>query len=82
MTATREWTRALKLQPSYALQIPHETGNVTLTTTAGVEIHLSAGDYAIIDAKGTKVTSVHGCAQEWFSKTYVSLDEHLAKIKR
>jgi hypothetical protein len=80
--ANTSWQTGLKLQPSYVFQIPSEMENVKVATKAGVEISLNGGDYIIIDAKKGKVLSVHGCEKSWLDKTYVSLESHLAGLKK
>ncbi len=80
LEAKQEWQKGFKLQPSYMLQIPEETGDVAIITKSGTEINVTGGDYVIIDSKKGKVTSVHGCEKSWLEKTYIDLEEHLKTL--
>ncbi len=94
---TLRWQEALKLQPSYAFSIPPELGAVTVRTEPGndgVEIHLTGGDYVVVDLKKlgsedaaksgkvNKITSVHGGNKEWIERTYANLEDHLRGLQK
>jgi hypothetical protein len=82
VTATEKWQTGLKLAPSYVMQIPNDLESVVITTKNGVGITLAGGDYVVIDTKKGKVTSVHGCESGWLDRTYVKLEDQLAKLKQ
>jgi len=77
-----KWQKGLKLQPSYALEIPSEMKDIKIKTGDGIEINLNGGDYIIIDAKDGEVKSIHGIEKDWFDKTYVSMEEHVKKLDK